>query len=368
MDRQAKENPLSEGILADSSEQGADGVAALPNRLGRYAVAHQRALQMADYAANLGEKKLAQKLRHCGHWLIFRHYYTVDTVRLHAADFCKKHLLCPLCAIRRGAKYLKAYMGKLQTVQAENPGLQAYMVTVTVKDGPDLLERFEHLRGAMQRMTMARRRYLHAPDKRPHVEFAKAVGGVHSIEAKRGENSGLWHPHAHMVWLCHEAPDAEKLSREWLGWTGDSFIVDVRPFHQADIASGFAEVFKYALKFSELPLVDNWDAFETLGGKRLVDPFGCLRGVEVSEDFADDAVGDDLPYIEMFYRFMRGGYSLHKTVSVDNPEPPPPKLLKAPAAAPVPGSKSYTPQDFALAAAAHAARVRSDAARSAAGP
>lgn len=370
MDRPEKKNPLSDAILDDESEQGACGVAALPKRLDRYARAHQRALNMADYAANLGESKLSQKLTHCGHWLVFRHYYTVDTVRLHAADFCKKHLLCPLCAIRRGAKYLQAYMGKLQTVQAQTPGLQAYMVTVTVKDGPDLWERFQHLRGAMQRMTQARRDYLKAPDKRPHVEFAKALGGVHSIEAKRGENSGLWHPHAHMVWLCHEAPDAEKLSREWFGWTGDSFIVDVRPFHQADIASGFAEVFKYALKFSELPLQDNWDAFETLSNKRLVDSFGCLRGVEVSEDFTDDAIGDDLPYMELFYRFFAraGGYSAVKRVLVDDPEPPLPKLPKAPAVAPVPGSKSYTPEDFAIAAAAHAARVRSDRARSGSGP
>ncbi len=95
-------------------------------------------------------------------------------------------------------------------------------------------------------MTQARRDHLQAPAKsRPHVEFAKAVGGVHSIEAKRGENSGQWHPHAHMVWLCHEAPDADKLSQRMApAGLGDSFIVDVRPFHQADIASGFAEVFQ----------------------------------------------------------------------------------------------------------------------------
>lgn len=363
MDRPEKENPLSEGILADDSEQGGAGVAALPSRLDRYAKAHSRALLMADYAANLGQQEISGSLTHCGHWLVFRHYYTVDTVRLHAADFCKKHLLCPLCAIRRGARYLKAYMAKLQTVQAQTPGLRAYMVTVTVKDGPDLWERFQHLRGAMKRMTMARRRYLHAPDKRPHVEFAKALGGVHSIEAKRGQNSGLWHPHAHMVWLCHEAPDAAKLSREWLGWTGDSYIVDVRPFHQADIASGFAEVFKYALKFSELPLADNWDAFETLSEKRLVDSFGCLRGVKVSEDFADDALGDDLPYMELFYHFMQGGYSRVKSVLVDDPIPLPQKLPHGPTW----GSKdlkTYTTEDFALAAAAHIARVRADRNRS----
>lgn len=67
-----------------------------------------------------------------------------------------------------------------------------------------------------------------------------------------------------MIWLCREAPDARKLSEEWQHWTGDSFIVDVRPFHSdQDVVSGFFEVFKYALKFSELPLADNWEAYKT---------------------------------------------------------------------------------------------------------
>lgn len=307
------ENPLSEAILAEGSEQGADGVAALPIRLDRYGRAHQRALRMADYATESGERKLADHLRRCGHWLVFRHYYTVDKLLLHSADFCKKHLLCPLCAIRRGAKYLKAYLERLAVVMADHPGLRAYLVTVTVKDGADLGERFRHLRKAMKAMTQARRDYLKAPAVRPRVEFAKACGGVHSIEVKRGANSGLWHPHAHMVWLCREAPDQVQLSREWEGWTGDSFVVDVRPFYdQGDVVSGFVEVFKYALKFSALPVADNWAAFERLSGKRLIDSFGVLRGVRVPEGLGDEPL-DDLPYIELFYQwFSRAGYSLVK--------------------------------------------------------
>ena len=312
-----KRNPQSEGILAENSELGADGVAALPIRLDRYGRAHQRALHMSDYVRSAGEIKLANNLNQCGHWLVFRHYYTVDKLRLHAADFCKKHLLCPLCAVRRAAKYLKAYMDKLEFVLAETPNLKAYMVTVTVVDGPSLPERFKHLRKAMKSMTLARRHYLNSPDKRPHVEFAKALGGVHSIEAKRGSGSGLWHPHAHMVWLCHEEPDQAKLSQEWKEWTGDSFIVDVRPFHdQQDVVSGFIEVFKYALKFSELSFEDNWEAFKQLSGKRLVDSFGLLRGVQVSDDLTDEPL-EDLPYIELFYQwFNRSGYSLMKTKTV----------------------------------------------------
>lgn len=311
-------NPQFEEILAEGSKLGTDGVAALPHRLDRYFMAHQRALLMADYARDYAKekegKKLSEKIKKCGHWLVFRHYFTVDRLRLHAADFCKKHLLCPLCAVRRGAKYLKAYLDKLQCVRDSNPGLKAYLVTVTVKNGNDLEERFKHLRSAMRKMTQVRRDYLKAPQRNRHVEFAKALGGVHSIEVKRGSGSGLWHPHSHMIWLCHETPDQEKLSKEWQDWTGDSHVVDVRPFHdQEDLVSGFCEVFKYALKFSELELSDNWDAFSLLSGNRLVDSFGLLRGVNVPDDLTDESILDDLPYIELFYQYAeRRGYDLFK--------------------------------------------------------
>ena len=70
-----------------------------------------------------------------------------------------------------------------------------------------------------------------------------AAGGVMSIEVKRGRNSGLWHPHVHMIWLCNQAPSASQLSKEWLELTGDSYIVDVREFYGESVVDGF-------LKFS----------------------------------------------------------------------------------------------------------------------
>jgi hypothetical protein len=165
----------------------------------------------------------------------------------------------------------------------------------------------------MKAMTQARRDYLKAPVQRQHVEFAKALGGVHSIEAKRGANSGQWHPHAHMIWLCHEAPSQALLAREWEAWTGDSFIVDVRPMDGAALVGAVIEVLKYALKFSELPLDDNWQAFRTLSGKRLIDSFGLLRGVDVPDDLTDEPL-DDLPFLELVYQWLggRAGYSLAK--------------------------------------------------------
>lgn len=303
-----KENPLGLDALAGESHKGADDASGLPSRLARYSRAHHRAIDMANFARSAGDVKTAAKLEKCGHYLLFRDYFTAGKVRLHAADFCRKHLLCPLCAIRRGAKLVKSYLERLQVVSQAKAELRPYLVTLTVKNGDDLAERFQHLQRSMAKLTQARRSYLRG--KGPHVEMVKAVGGVASYEFKRGGRSGLWHPHTHGVWLCYEAPDSEKLSREWHEMTGDSYIVDVRPIDQADPVAGFLEVFKYAVKFSDLPLGDNWEGWKTLAGRRLVFSFGELYGVDVPENLADEVL-DDLPYVEMLYGFWKGaGYSL----------------------------------------------------------
>ena len=324
-----KENPLIVEGLAAETIQGADDAAVLPGRLDRYSKAHHRALAMSDYARKMAGvavsaverreyAKIADKLTTCGNYLLFRDYYTVGKVRLHAATFCKKHLLCPFCAIRRGAKMVKAYMQKLAVIRAANPDLKAYLVTLTVKDGSDLRERFQHLSRSVQRLHKTR------AGQRQKSEACKADAAVWSYEFKRGKNSGEWHPHMHAVWLCKEAPDAAQLSVEWKRITGDSFIVDVTPFHdQEDVISGFLEVFKYAVKFSDLPLEDNWHGFEKLAGKRLIASFGLFRGVEISDDLADEQL-DDLPYVEMLYKFIFGaGYSHIVTTEL-----PPEKGLK----------------------------------------
>ena len=104
------------------------------------------------------------------------------------------------------------------------------------------------------------------------------AGAVWSYEAKRGNGSGLWHPpFAHGCFIGH-SPDKFSLSAEWENITGDSKIVDVRPISQDDPASGFIEVFKYAVKFSDQPETDTVSAYQVLKGRRLIVPaaFGAL--------------------------------------------------------------------------------------------
>lgn len=300
-----KENPRTEIFLAVDSDSGAGGAAGLPAKIARYGEARRKALVMQSFADQHGHVKEAGKLANCANYLLFRHYFTVDQVRLYAASFCKKHLLCPMCAIRRGAKMLKAYLEKYEAVRQQEGHLRPYLVTLTVKNGDDLDERLRHLRSAMRRMTQARRDHHSNSKKNRFVEFARSMGGFHSIEVT---NKGKgWHPHVHMIWLCASQPDQEALSAEWMAWTGDSHVVDVRPLH--DPVEGFMEVCKYALKFSDLEPADNWHAYEVMGGQRLIDSHGLMRGVEIPDSLTDEPL-DDLPFVELLYRYIVGaGYT-----------------------------------------------------------
>lgn len=300
-----------EGLAAET-ERGSDSKAHLPRRLERYGKAKERAMSMRDFIAQqlpqLQEnQRLAHELHHCGSYLVFRHYLESDRVRLHAFRSCRVHLLCPFCAIRRGAKMLTRYLERVQAVQVSNAALRPHMVTLTVKDGADLHERYQHLHRSLKRFH--KRRHLGRGS-----QAEKIAGAVWSYEFKRGRGSGQWHPHLHAVWMCPEGspPDAGALSREWHEITGDSFIVETHPLY-GDPVDAFAEVFKYAVKFGDLPLADNWHGYEVLRGRRLVASSGVLWGVQIPDDLTDDedAALFSEEFIELCYRFLRGrGYAL----------------------------------------------------------
>lgn len=317
-------------------EEGADHVSGLtdelsrlPDRLARYAQAYKRATAQLQYLVHdhydcTVAAHAAKRLAACGNYLVFREYYTVGKVRLHAAEFCRQHLICPLCAIRRGSKTLAAYLQKHEVVRAESPHLKLYMITFTVRHTADdcLLERHDHCRNSLKRLTDRRRKFLNGSDRAVYTELAKAAGGVFAYEVTHGKHG--WHPHVHMLALCESAPDQEALRAEWLDVTGDSVQVDVRAGY-GDPAESFMEVLKYAVKFGDLSPAQTWHAACTLRGKRLLGSFGCMWGVKVPEALTDEPL-EDLPYFERFYRWVGGDYTLtgevldHRTGKRDFPK------------------------------------------------
>ena len=304
-----------------SEENEEKGIQGFPDRLKRFGRRHERALQMASFCeAKEGGKSRAKRLRDCGRYLVFRHYFTEDKLQLHDAKFCQQFKLCPLCAVARGAKMLRRYVECVLLRLAERPDLKLYMITHTAKNRESLPDMVQHVLAGLRFQQDQRRRRL-SDFREPWTEFCKSEGAVGSVEVKRGRGSKLWHVHFHDAWMCAEEPDQDRLRREWKETTGDSHVVDVEPFHyvqrgepgtKENVAADFCEVFKYCVKMQGLSLEDNWQVAQDLHGRRLVRSHGALWGVKMPDDLLDEPLEkEDLPYMELFYRFKLGeGYKL----------------------------------------------------------
>lgn len=257
---------------------------------------------------DLERARAADRLRHCANYLAFRHYLDHDAVRLHSASFCKQHLICPVCAVRRGSKAVGAYMDRFAAIQAGVPGgdqLQPWMLTYTVKNGRDLRERMVHLRAALSKLTKARREQRNGTGRHSST-WRNMAGAVGSIEVTNKGNG--WHPHVHIFGLFEGPYEVSAMASEWRKITGDSFVVEAHPVH-GDPAEAFCEVFKYALKFSEMSHRHTWVAAQILARQRLLFSLGIFRGVEIPEELTDGELSG--PWVEYFYRYLKGaGYSL----------------------------------------------------------
>jgi hypothetical protein len=293
------------------------GAASLPAKLDRYGLARHRAEAILEHldvisngpASRCHAAKTADRLRRCGDYLLFRNYYTVDKVRLHAAHLCQQHLVCPLCAIRRSAKQVGAYLARYEAIMAAEPHLRPVFITYTVKNGDDLGERMAHLRVGLRKLVQNRQKGRKRAGA-TGCTWGHLAGAVGMLEATWNPRTG-WHPHMHMVGLCDGWMDQRAMSAEWLRITGDSFVVGIQRLDPVkDPADSFIETFKYAVKFGGLPPAKVWEAADMLRGQRLLFSLGAFRGVPDVTKLTDEAL-DGLPFVELLYAYLGGGhYSL----------------------------------------------------------
>ena len=267
--------------------------------------------------------KSAQKLQGCGNFLLFKNFYTIDQTKLAKFHVCNQHLLCPFCAGIRASKAIQKYSERVDEVLKQNRKLKVALLTLTVKNGHDLQERSSHLITSLR--TLIKRRQDYKKKGRGFNEFCKIDGAMYSYENTYNEQTGEWHPHVHMLVLLNDWIDQEQLSETWHEITGDSFVVDVRRVKKSKefgYAKAAAEVCKYALKFGDLTVEKTWEAFKILKGKRLSGAFGSLYGVKIPENLADEMPDDqDLPYLEMLYKFVFGKHSYYDLVMTRQVEP-----------------------------------------------
>ena len=183
----------------------------------------------------IGETERAAHVRGCG--LLSVYACTAGCGELHGrhAYHCRERL-CVWCAGARGAQLGDALLPLVQAM------VQPWFLTLTVKNGPDLAERAAHLRQAFKKLR--RRAWWRA-----HV-----VGGIAVEEVTRNYRTGDWHPHLHLI-IDAAVPQAvlqAELAALWAAVTRDSFILDLRPFQGATVASDLRELCKYTAKISDI--------------------------------------------------------------------------------------------------------------------
>ena len=341
MNNSDKKKPLLSGALTGDDNKGFASANADEHndRITRFATLKHRAKNQENYLFTLAkfkenyEKdvkneesikalKSAQKLNECGNYLLFKNFYTIGEVKLSKLRTCGQHLLCPFCAAIRASRAIQKYVERIDQVLQENRKLKPVLITLTVKNGSDLAERSEHLMKSFRKLLERRRDY--EKKGRGFNEFCKVQGAMYSYENTYNEKTVEWHPHIHIFALVDSWIDQQEFAEYWHSITGDSYIVDVRRAKKekgTGYAGAAAEVCKYALKFGDLSVEHTWEAFKILKGKRLTGSFGLLWGVKIPDTMTDDMPQEDLPYLEMLYKFAYGKKSYYDLLITRHVEP-----------------------------------------------
>lgn len=294
-------------------------------RLNRLSAHKKRTKSLAEHLKNSDkiEENFFKRLDSCYDFLLFKDYTNLKKIKLGATHSCQVPLLCPMCAIVRAAKQVQLYEAKFKELKRKNPKLSIYYVVLTVKNGPDLSERYEHLKKSLKKLVDRRRQAILAKSGNKSSNyalksvFANVSAGAYSIEVKKGKNSGEWHPHANLLLLSDSRIFESEIKAEWKKITKDSKIAscEVKP---DDDKTVFVEIFKYALKFSEMEFDDNFTAWDTLKGLRLMGGFGDFIGLDIKKEDTEIALKDE-PYIELFYKYQSEAqkYKLHRKNKIE---------------------------------------------------
>jgi hypothetical protein len=263
-----------------------------------------------EFEYNDNSEYLYDKIYNCHTYLKFKHYVELNKYKLAEAKHCDQHLLCPICAIRRASKKLKVYQDKTNSIlkdyESQNIEVNLYHIILTVKNSDDLVERYEHittiLKKLLYRRRMAKSKTKKSSNYAKNSMFSDSIAGVYTVEIKRGANSKLWHPHIHLLLLTTQKLKKKLIREEYKKVSEDSTNIEIIVVNKDNLEKQFYELFKYALKFSDMEFGDNLTAFESLRGKRLVGSFGEYRGLDVDKELDDDL--DQINhYVELLYKY-----------------------------------------------------------------
>lgn len=259
-------------------------------------------LHFNTWCADNGRPNLALQLQDCGSWLKFREWIDSGESRLRQANFCHKFLVCRCCAAIRAGKMIQKYAERVQLLQEQYPKLIPAMVTLTVKNGPDLHERMHRLEVAFKKMLTGARLGRSKGTRNKPIEWNKVKGHVAAFEVTN-EGKG-WHPHLHVFVLLEKYIDQKALSLEWKNYTIDSPIVGITKCRKNNLVAALCETLKYSSKLHTMKPEHVIQVAEECKGKKWINSAGILRGVKIPNIDSDDDTGLTGPWRDYIARWL----------------------------------------------------------------
>ena len=244
--------------------------------------------------------KISNSIWECGNFSVLYECTTCGTREWKGFKRCKNKF-CVCCNAVKALSWLAKTVSKFE--QFLNEGKYIVMLTLTIRDRPDLQEGLKILNKAW--------RLFYHEDKRISSTFHfKFAGGVKSLEVKTGENSDLWHPHLHVLLVKDRfSYDKMFLDNAWgkcveraggvvdekINYIESIYMRDengVKKYDKEALVKGIVESVKYISKFdyANEPSERLQELAEALKGVRQIDTFGCCKNIhkDVEEELNEE--------------------------------------------------------------------------------
>ena len=251
----------------------------------------------------VGYNKIAQKILNCSNRRIMALCKKCGTFHFNGSISCHNRF-CAVCQKKRSLLWFMRMFPIFKFYLESNTKL--VFVTFTIKNTETLEEGLNTLQDGWRYMTK---------DAKKIANAFKALfrGGVRSIEVKRGKNSGLWHPHMHCIFVMRGNHPFKKLEH-WLRSFWNTCLCTIHKKVEKlgsvkldkinvlnDGIQAICETFKYSTKFDwEHDDKDIVELVETLKGRRMITPFGCIKGLINEDSIEHDLL---LPFTELKKQF-----------------------------------------------------------------
>ena len=258
-------------------------------------------------------QRYANNIAYCGLKKNFKVCADCGTTYFDGFDSCKNRF-CPVCQMVKSlVLFAKLYPC---IMKLSRQGYYLKMLTFTIKDTKRLSDGVKLIKTAF-------RKFSHENKKYRSVFNNLYIGGIKSLEVKRGANSKLWHPHFHalvvtekpvedfnainLMWnktlvnLVNKSDKTiyeDKVYSDCFSLTSDNKLVlqDKLGFVHFDALNMLSmdarikcvyECIKYITKYSEELEDDLPEIVESLRGIRAVDSWGVLRNIEQEAENLD---------------------------------------------------------------------------------